>query len=242
MHTSSLLFTLLFALCFSSAPAFAESSEDIANKLKASGYLCTDTPDGQGIYCKGGSPKNHIVIPKGVAQFEKTVFYAHGLTGVCGNGASGEAYLKNQSSTLRSLKAISLMPWRQSGGDTSFPLSKYIQRMDGLVGQRPLLLAGHSAAGPFFATELNGNGAGILSRVEKLLIIDGGYGDTRQRYTNVLNRNSRMTLRIVANTTMANSKGLFNHLKPKFGDRVKLDAPGGGHCNAPEKYFKLLAN
>jgi len=240
MRLYRLLPSLSLLLC---TPAFAGAEQEIATKLKASGYRCTDTPDTQGIFCVGGSPANYIVLPRGVSHYTKTVFYAHGLVGVCGNGASGENYLKNQSATLRALRAVSVMPYRAAAGNAGFPLAVYIQKMDTLIGTRHLLLAGHSAAGPFFATTLNGTGAGILDRVEKVLILDGGYGDLKDRYSRAMERNSRLNIRIVTTTTNNKSQALYNHLSAKYREnRVKLDKFGGDHCSVPEKYFKLLAN
>ncbi len=223
--------------------AFAGPEDDVAAKLKSNGYRCTLTPDALGYFCTGGRPTNYIVLPKGVDKYEKTVFYAHGLVGVCGNGASGEQYLKNQSKTLRTLKAVSIMPFRQSANNTGFQLASYVQKMDPLVGgARPLLLAGHSAAGPFFGTTLNGTGAGIVSRVEKILLLDAGYGDLRQRYENVMRKNPNIKLKIVATTTKANSTSLYKHIANKFGaGRVQLITGGTGHCAMPQPYFSQLA-
>lgn len=243
-HPTTLLFSFLALLA--SAPAFAASGEEIRDGLKTQGYRCVPTPRKDGYFCTGGSPKNYITIPSGVGQIEKTVFYAHGLVGVCGNGASGEKYLQNESPTLARVKAVAVMPWRQSAGNTGFPLSGFIQRMDRLLGgARPLLLAGHSAAGPFFATTLNGGtGAAIAPRVEKVLLLDAIYGDQTARWRSILNRNGNMKLKIVSNTTMGRSRTLYNQLQRfKFGTRVSLDqASGGGHCGMPVLDFKRLAS
>jgi hypothetical protein len=216
-------------------------AEQVAESFKAKGYRCTDTPDRQGIFCVGGS-RTYVTIPRGISEVKKLVFYAHGLVGVCGNGASGELYLKNESPTLRKLSAVAVMPWRQSAGNTGYPLAGFIRSMDQIIGaELPLLLAGHSAAGPFFATELNGNGAGILGRVEKVYLLDAIYGDQASRWNRVLARNTTMRLHMLSTTTAARARSLHSRIESRFRSRVKMDNLGGGHCDIPRKYFGRLA-
>lgn len=217
-------------------------AEQIAESFKAKGYRCTETPDRQGIFCVGGS-RTYVTIPRGITEVKKLVFYAHGLVGVCGNGASGELYLKHESPTLRKLSAVAVMPWRQSAGNTGYPLAGFINGMDKIIGtELPLLLAGHSAAGPFFATELNGNGAGILGRVEKVYLLDAIYGDQASRWNRVLARNTKMRLHMLSTTTAGRARTLHSQLENRFKPRVKMDNLGGGHCDIPRKYFGRLAD
>ncbi|HEY8278084.1 MAG TPA: hypothetical protein VIH99_00580 [Bdellovibrionota bacterium] len=221
--------------------ASLDASEEMADKFKDANYKCTDTPDGQGIYCSIRGTQNSVVIPKGVDQFEHALFYAHGLIGVCGNGASGENYLKNFSSTLRDAKAVGLMPWRPSASDAGYAMGSYMSRIDGIIGEKlPLLLAGHSAAGPFFATELNGAGASLVPRVRKVLLIDAIYGDQTSRWRSVHQKNSALKLRIVSTTTAGAAKTLAGALKGSFSDKLSLDIQGGNHCSAPSRFFQQL--
>ena len=219
----------------------ASSSEGFADAFKAHGFRCTDTPDREGIFCTGGSPKTFVTIPKRLQRAEKLLFYAHGLVNVCGNGASGERYLKYESFTLLQANAIAIMPWRGAAGDTSFPLSQYIQKYDRILGQQlPLILAGHSAAGPFFASELNGNGKGILSRVEKVLILDGVYGDQASRWNQIFLSNPNLRLHLVSTTTADRANRLYQNIRVENRSRVLKENLRGGHCEVPALYFKKL--
>lgn len=217
-------------------------ADTVADRFKQSGYRCVDTPDNQGIFCQS-TGRNYVTIPRGIDKVEKLVFYAHGLVGVCGNGASGERYLKYDSATLKRLNAIGIMPWRSSAGDTSFPLANFIARMDSIVDAKlPILLAGHSAAGPFFATELNGNGRAILGRVEKVLLLDAIYGNQAQRWNRILAANGNMKLHLLSTTTAGRANTLYANIENRFRPRVKKENFGGGHCEIPRQYFNRLAN
>lgn len=227
-----------------SALAAPNASDSVVAKLKSNGFLCKDTADGLGYACTGESPSVYITVPKGIDKFERSVFYAHGLLHVCHNpGASGENYLRGQAGTLRDMKAISVMPLRASAQDASFPMTKFIKRMDGLLGSQnlPWDMAGHSAAGPFFSRELIGNGAGILGRVQNVLLLDAIYGDQTDRWTSAMKKNPNLKLNIVSTTTAARARSLASNLKAKFGGQVSLTTGGERHCDVPNKYFAQLA-
>jgi hypothetical protein len=236
-------FTLL-TLSALSLSAHAASSEDVVAKLKKSGFLCKDTKDGLGYACTGESPSVYITVPKGVNKFDRSVFYAHGLVHVCHNtGASGENYLRDQAGALKDMKAISVMPLRESAQNAGFPLSSFIKRMDGLFGSKdlPWDLAGHSAAGPFFANELNGNGSGILSRVQNVLLLDAIYGDQTDRWTRILKKQPNLKLSVVSTTTAGKARTLVSNLKGRFPGNVSLKTSTERHCDVPNKFFGDLA-
>ena len=223
-----------------------DNSERIAEEFKKLRYRCTDTPDRLGLFCVGGSPRTYVTIPRGLGRIEKLVFYAHGLVGVCGNGASGERYLKHDSATLLRARAIAVMPWRQSAGDAGFPLARYIRSYDAILArvdgraERPLLLAGHSAAGPFFAWELIGNGKAILPRVEKVLVLDGVYGDQAARWNQVFASHPDMILHLVSTSTASRATNLKARIRQANRSRVILENLRGGHCDVPKMYFNKL--
>lgn len=230
---------LALALCGSAEAA--SPAEQIEASLTAAGYRCEETPDHAGIFCQDKGRSNYIVVPRGVESFERTLVYAHGLIGVCKPGASGEDYLRNTAPELARLRAVAVMPYRPKANDNSFPLAAYIARMDKLLGKElPLVLAGHSAAGPFFATAMSeGRGTPMLDRVESILLLDAIYGDQTNRWKTILSKNKKLKLKIVSTTTAERSKALTRSLAP-FASRISLELFNGDHCSVPKRFFHLV--
>ena len=104
----------------------------------------------------------------------------------------------------------------------------------------PLLLAGHSAAGPFFASELNGNGRAIASRVEKVFVLDGVYGDQADRWNRVFRENPNIKLHLVSTSTAGRANTLHSNIDQSFRSQVIKENLRGGHCDVPKMYFNKL--
>lgn len=208
--------------------------------LRNHGYDCTRTPKGDGTFCVKG--RTYVTIPNGLASHTHDVFYAHGLVGVCGNGASGENYLKNESPTLQRIGAIAIMPYRPGAADTSFPIGSYLSQVESDLGgeQVPLIMAGHSAAGTFLGAELAANPK-VAARVDQALLIDAIYGADRSAslWIRALSHNPRMKVKLVSSTTAAASRAWMSLVKPKYPADVSLELKGERHCEMP-KYFREL--
>lgn len=230
----------LWAAFLSLSTQAAGVEEKYHQALLSHGYSCTNTPNNDGYFCKSGN--TYVTIPKEMSSHTHNVFYAHGLVGVCGNGASGEQYLKNESPTLRRIGAIAIMPFRQSAADTSFPIRSFLQKVESDLESEnvPLIMAGHSAAGSFLGAELTANAA-VTSRVDQVLLIDAIYGaqNSAARWINALGHNPNMKVKLVSSTTAAASREWMSLVKARYPSSVSLEIKSEGHCDMP-KYFREL--
>jgi hypothetical protein len=233
-----LMFSILFAGLLSSSSAAGVEDRYLAS-LKAHGYRCADTSARDGYACTSGI--TYVTVPKNLTAHTHNVFYAHGLVGVCGNGGSGENYLRNESPTLRRIGAISIMPLRRNAADTGFPLASDLRGVETALGGEsvPLIVAGHSAAGSFLGSELAAN-PGVAKRVDQALLIDAIYGQSStSSWLRVLALNPAMRVHLVSSTTYAASKTWVRIVQSHFPAAVSLEREEDGHCQMP-KYFREL--
>lgn len=210
--------------------------------LRNHGYKCVPTPKKDGTFCTKGI--SNVTIPNDLETHKRTVYYAHGLVGVCGNGASGENYLKNESPTLRKIGAIAVMPYRENAHDQNFPLTTYLKQFEYDLGGEPaeLVVSGHSAAGSYLGRSLNANPK-VLKRVIYAQLLDAVYSvDVMVNlWTRALAGKRDMKVKFISSTTKANTRDVVAGIKERFPDNVSVETKTEGHCEMP-KYFSLLAD
>jgi hypothetical protein len=213
--------------------------------LRNHGYTCKNTPKNDGTICQSGT--TYVVVPNNLTAHKHNVFYAHGLTGVCGNGASGENYLKYESPTLQRIGAIAIMPYREDAADTSFPLTSFLASTEAAMASEsvPLIMAGHSAAGSFLGAVL-GENPKVTARVDQALLLDAIYAKnghppgSAALWLKVLEMNPRIKVTLVSSTTYAMAQVWMEIVKQKFPANVYLESrKTEGHCDMP-KYFSEL--
>jgi hypothetical protein len=242
---------LLIALCFASillpTAARADLSADLLDKLKTAGFKCTATPDLQGSFClkTGGQYSLYVIVPAGLSNHFRNVFYAHGLLRACGPGLSGENYLKNQSPKLRQIGAVAVLPVQSGFYENSpnfswfFPLDSLIPAMNNLLGTAPWDLVAHSGGGEVLATSLV-NSPVTLQQVDQILLLDAVFNvkDVAPLWNRILGAKPGLEIRFISSTTAAKARELAKILDND--PRLKLEDTGKEeHCHMPTHFQDL---
>lgn len=250
MRRKSLMTRLpLVAALLASPLAHALGAEEaLLTRLRDSGdYKCTGNNGKDGYVCvsTGGT---FVLLPKNLEKHTSSIFYAHGLTGICKPGASGENFLLDQMPTLLKNQAIAVLPVRKDATDVSFPLDTFVAKFEQQLGASggTWIMAAHSWGGKFVSRELADHPE-LAKRVTEIFLLDAAY-DVDQLMVpflkKVLAGNPQIKIKAVAmdekgSATISNTKSLMNSVNNQFPGVMTMQIEGGVHCGAP-KYFSAL--
>lgn len=231
-----------FFLFFFALPAHAGVDTQLLTALGQSGFTCRPTDAGDGSYCVDAA-KVYVLVPKGLGRHERNVFYAHGDTGVCGPGLSGENHLKDQMPALLRNGAVAVLPHRVPSRQMSYPLGALVKRIDDILksASLPWAVSGHSWGGKLIPRALLAAPA-VLRRVDKVLLLDVGYDvDTLlvPPWTEVLSANPRLRIRAISSTTFTKMESFTAKINAKFPGAATNKKVKGDHCPTTE-YFREL--
>ncbi len=233
-----LLKSLLLGVLFISTAR----ASTLADSFRENGFSCKNNGSGDGSICKEG--KLYVLIPSGLEQPKRIVFYAHGNLGVCQGGLSGERYLADQMPALLRNGAIAILPHREVPSDSSYPLTRVAERIERIIGG-PVdswSVAGHSSAGKFLGLVL-ANAPSVLKRVDQALLLDAAYDVDSvmlPAWERVLAANPSIKIRCLSSTTSAKAAGFVNKLNQRFPDAAQNRYVGKiGHCEMTDYFSEL---
>lgn len=231
MKPNSFAFLALSALL--TTPALAGVETQLVDALKQGGFTCKDNEAGDGFVCKDKA-NVYVLVPKNLVKHERNVFYAHGDTGVCGPGASGENFLRDQMPALLRNNAVAVLPLRDPSRDFDFPFGTLIKRIDGLLksGSLPMVVSGHSWGGKLLPRLLLANPA-ILRRVSSSLLLDVGYDVNTlllPPWKEVLAASPKFKIRAISSTTFGKMESFKAAMNEEYPGSTTNKKVGGDHC------------
>ena len=237
------ILSLLLALVPALAQAGAEDT--FLARLKAKNIRCVENvptrgaaPDGY--FCTRGG--DYILIPKDLGQLNQLIFYAHGDTGVCGPGASGEGFLKGNMATLHRIGAIAYFPYRQAARDFEWDMEAHLTEVEGWLGVRqPWTMVGHSFGGKFIGRELEEHPR-VIQKVKEIVFLDALY-DIRDLLfpplKTILPAKASIKVRSYHSTTWSKAETFRQLMDSNFPGRYQGFRVTGEHCEAPQYFSKL---
>lgn len=232
----------LFAFLALPLPALAGVENQLLSALRESGFRCSEVAAKDGFLCVDKA-RVHVLVPSGLDRHARNLFYAHGDTGACGPGASGENLLRDQMPALRRNRAVAVLPWRDPSRNYNYPLGALVNRIDRILRSEnlPWDMAGHSWGGKLLPRLLLDHPA-VLARVERVLLLDVGYDvDTLllPPWKKVVLSQPSLQIRSISSTSfqkMERFTRAINAVSPGVATNKKVQAD---HCPTAA-YFREL--